>query len=263
MVTAALKTGLRPELIYRLVAQHQAREDWAVQLKIFVPNCQDGSETQSGTTVDTSKCVVCGFTRQGERRFAGYPGEGVTFISRAHILKTRAQANTLGVPFDSTNYLPLCGTFTRGQVSCHNAFDTYRLCFTELPESRHMYRVHTHSDCAEYRALHGHVVDLSGQRPHRTCLHGHAMACFLNSGVTPFEEKFENLNRTPPLLTDAEPALGGGVAVKPGGSRRLRHRPSPTCHQCGAGAHRKDTDGYYYCERCFRRWGKQHMKPQT
>jgi hypothetical protein len=88
-------------------------------------------------------CVACGW-KKGVRD-AAYPGEAARrhAVSIAHIVPNDAQCRELGVPFDRSNFLPLCGA--KDEVpSCHSAFDRHLLCFVKQPgDGHHLWTVHT------------------------------------------------------------------------------------------------------------------------
>jgi hypothetical protein len=129
-------------------------------------------------TFDT--CVVCGFRSGYPLPFRHYPGVAARHISSAHILKTEADCQELGLDFDITNFLPLCGA--ENEVpSCHSAFDRFQMCFTKRDSDDHVWMVSTQEP--DYVHLDGRAVDLGGTMPHKRSLHGHTAVCLLTGSV--------------------------------------------------------------------------------
>ena len=84
-------------------------------------------------------CAICG------------QEEGVTI---AHLLKTSEQCTELGLPYDRTNFLPLCGT--DGWQTCHHKFDKRFLALKQAQSGNVM----------------DWVVVGGGKAPNGTQLHG-------------------------------------------------------------------------------------------
>ena len=133
-------------------------------------------------------CVACG-TR--------------TELSCAHILRTRKDAVILGQKFeDDSNFLPLCGSRGR-QKTCHDAFDTNKLCFVAVPNGEddddaactRQWVVLTRE---EYRKDVKCVTIPTG--PSRRLLHVHARRFF---GLLSPEEKGDLLNEICKVTSEA------------------------------------------------------------
>ena len=76
-------------------------------------------------------CRVCGWSKSDPDALSkDYPGETARGheVSRAHLMRTEDHCKALGVPFDKSNFLFLCGAQNEGP-SCHCAFDNFHMCF--------------------------------------------------------------------------------------------------------------------------------------
>lgn len=143
-------------------------------------------------------CVVCGW-KFGVA--ATYPEEAARIhkVSAAHILSSEKDCKRLGVDFDQTNFLPLCGA--KDEVpSCHSAFDRRLLCFVKCAGEDHDRWTIMASDSL-YRQFNMKEIDLQQFKPHRRCLHSHALHCIQNNQVIPRLPPV-NLDTTPPDAED-------------------------------------------------------------
>lgn len=111
---------------------------------------------------DRSACCVCGTT------------ENVTV---AHILKHRDSCAAIGLPWDASNFIPLCGT--RGVYgSCHHLFDTFQMSFIYTKSAS------TWSVVGGGIGKHNKAVIFPTQ-PHKLALHTHLARCIVIKSITP------------------------------------------------------------------------------
>lgn len=155
-------------------------------------------------------CIVCGWHTDTPKvlRKDGvdieYPGPSVTCVSKAHIVPRISLCEKLGVSFDQSNFLTLCGASAQ-KPSCHSAFDRRQLCFIKNP-SRDRWTVRTSVD-GIYAFLNGMEVDLTAFQPHQRILHGHALSCIINGQVVlQSAETHLDLVRTPEELSPEDSA---------------------------------------------------------
>ena len=132
-----------------------------------------------------ANCVVCGYpsversdypgTRPNHTRAEGTPIP----VTVAHILPNTGLCGLVGVPFDKSNFLALCGTKGE-QNTCHHAFDHHLMCFVRQEPTTEVSLWTVYTTSAEpYRQFTGTTVDLTAFRPHRRALHVHAAHCVL------------------------------------------------------------------------------------
>ena len=145
-------------------------------------------------------CVVCGW-KLGVA--ATYPGEAARIhkVSAAHILSSEKDCGRLGVDFDQTNFLPLCGAKDE-MPSCHSAFDRRLLCFVKCAGEGHDRWTIMATDSL-YVQFNMKEIDLQQFKPHRRCLHSHALHCIqTNQVIIPTSLPTVNLDTTPPDAED-------------------------------------------------------------
>ncbi len=105
-----------------------------------------------------SKCAVCGVT------------ENVTVC---HLLKTKGQCDELGVAFDATNFICLCGCDGM-KGTCHDNFDKDYMSFIYCSGARKWAVVGG--------PYHGKLIDLPSN-PRKRVLHSHFARCVLNQSL--------------------------------------------------------------------------------
>jgi hypothetical protein len=160
-----------------------------------------------------STCAVCGFRFDSKQntvvaelndRYPGQTSRGKG-VAIAHIIPTEAECNHVGVPWDESNFIPLCGNMDE-RPSCHHAFD-----------HRFLSIIHTNgawtakTSHADYLQLNDRVVRLppptAPGAPHRTVLHARAYSAFVNQQLLP-ADPFDALDDTPPKTELEELARG-------------------------------------------------------
>ena len=203
------------------------REDFAGAIRLFgrvdpsslTPSkCVEYTDLARELKAEMKGCIVCGWT-PGQPPFSLQSPDGSVveypavparhaISTGAHILPHPNDCAELDLPFDKSNFLPLCGAKSE-KPSCHSAFDSKCLSFVKEPlmpmeHEHHRWRVHTVVSSI-YGFLNGKIVDLAAFKPHRRALHGHALSCALNLQVTwstEIETRDSRLDTTPPKAED-------------------------------------------------------------
>ena len=151
---------------------------------------------------ESHECVVCGWNGNEETGRQGYPGETARGhrVSIAHIIPSAKQCDELRLPFDRSNFLPLCGA--RDEVpSCHSAFDRHLLCFVKMAGTGH-HKWTIHASANVYANFDGKTVDLASFKPHRRALHSHTYTCLITGQIEPLSFNVADLDTTPPDAND-------------------------------------------------------------
>ena len=136
-------------------------------------------------------CAVCGFHVGSTAK--EYPGATARnhAVSTAHILASKNDCAVVGVPWDESNFIPLCGA--KDEVpSCHSAFDRKLVCFVRDDDDATRWMAHSSDET--YKHLNRTIVRFE-TKPHRRALHAHALYCYHTKQV---DGVFTNLNTTPP-----------------------------------------------------------------
>ena len=116
-----------------------------------------------------NKCAVCGTNVN---------------VTVAHIFKTAADCRALGLPFDESNFICLCGTDgERG--SCHNYFDKFQMSFMSGGEDIWL--------VIGGNEHHGKIVNLP-TKPRKRAIHTHFARCFIMKSFIGLPEGEERHN---------------------------------------------------------------------
>ncbi len=105
-------------------------------------------------------------------------------ISNAHILKTEEQCKSLGLKYDRSNFLFLCGS--RGKVgTCHHLFDLFQMSFVQTIDT-------PQDSIMTWQVVggghfHGRIVDFPS-RPHRRALHAHFLKAYQSESLIMLED---------------------------------------------------------------------------
>ena len=134
------------------------------------------------TQVQTTRtCCVCGYKHGTRGSFINdekrmrHPPYAFCSVTCAHIFKNRVEAGLLGVPYDTANFLPLCGVKDI-RPSCHHAYDVGLM--TIVPRIDGRFEVLT----AKAYAYLQRTIDLP-YPVDRRALQAHAAWCVLNHRI--------------------------------------------------------------------------------
>ena len=115
------------------------RDDTFRSMRLFLRSAESDPPPSDvkGIIKDMPCCICdrrCNKHNQRPLSNASRSNDSVGSTPCAHLLRTEEDAEELGVPWDISNFLPLCGTQGR-RGTCHDAFDTQQIFFLHVPPS--------------------------------------------------------------------------------------------------------------------------------
>ena len=207
-VPPSLQPPLLPDNIIRIFGAVNPPSDKVTSRGSDLP--QEDRDLARSLKSRFKTCAVCGFHVGSTAK--EYPGATARnhAVSTAHIFASKKDCAMAGVPWDESNFIPLCGA--KDEVpSCHSAFDRKLLCFVRDEDDATRWKAHCSHET--YQHLHGTIVTFE-TKPHRRALHNHALYCYQTKQVEGvLEGVLTNLNMktpddpddpAPPVVWDAE-----------------------------------------------------------
>ena len=125
-------------------------------------------------------------------------------ITVAHILKLKSDCVDLGIPWDATNFIVLCGTAS-DPGTCHFLFDHFQMSFIHVKSTGQWSVVGGGS------ARHGKLVHLATS-PRKRSLHSHFTRCLLLKSLIGVDED-SNYGSEPLDTSDESEDIIDGLVV--------------------------------------------------